>query len=88
MIGIFCYVIVWNPPKKYVKKTAGISLKDIGFGIFDDNKIFDFLDFPIITAEQPIKQMGTLATKILFDQLAGNPPKEFIHRLPVNIVLR
>lgn len=67
---------------------GGISLKDIGFGIFDDNKIFDFLDFPIITAEQPIKQMGTLATKILFDQLAGNPPEEFVHRLPVNIVLR
>lgn len=67
---------------------SGVKINKIGFGIFDDNKIFDFLDFPIITAEQPIKKMGTLATKILFDQLSGNTPTDFIHRLPVNIVLR
>lgn len=67
---------------------AGVNIKEIGFGIFDDNKIFDFLDYPIITAEQPIKKMGTLATQLLFQQLAGNPPTELINRLPVNIVLR
>lgn len=69
-------------------RLSGMSLKNMGFGVFDDNHIFDFLDFPVITAEQPIKQMGTTAVKLLFEQINGTPPAELIHRLPVNIILR
>jgi LacI family transcriptional regulator len=67
---------------------SGYSPNKMGIGVFDDNRIFDFLDFPIITAKQPLKDMGQKATSILFDIIEGKLPSEKIQFFPVDIILR
>ncbi len=69
-------------------RLSGISLRGFGFGVFDDSRIFDFLDFPIITAKQPIKRLGSTAAQLLFDLIEGTPPAQTVCWLPVDIVLR
>ncbi|MBO5136939.1 MAG: LacI family DNA-binding transcriptional regulator [Spirochaetaceae bacterium] len=67
---------------------SGISPKKLGLGVFDDSRIFDFLDFSVTTAKQPLNQIGAMATQLLFEQISGHTPEEKINLLPVEIILR
>ncbi len=57
-------------------RDAGFNLEKIGFAIFDYNRQFRYLPYKIISARQPIRQMGLQDAKILFDLIKKeNPPK-------------
>ncbi len=71
-----------------VLRLEGINLKKLIFGVFDDSKIFDYFDFPIISARQPLKIMGQLAAKNLFDLMLEKEPTKKVEYLSVNIILR
>ena len=55
-------------------KEEKINLKKFGFAVFDDYMPFRFLPFPIISARQPIKQMGTQDAKLLFQLIDKEDP--------------
>ena len=57
-------------------KSSGRDLKSIGLGVFDDNRIFDFLDCSIVAARQPIEKMAQCAADMLFEIINGNPPEK------------
>lgn len=57
-------------------KSSGRDLKSIGLGVFDDSRIFDFLDWSIVAARQPVENMAQCAAAMLFDIINGNPPEK------------
>ncbi|NLK45242.1 MAG: LacI family transcriptional regulator [Treponema sp.] len=71
-----------------VLRLSGKDPKSIGLGVFDDSRIFDFLDWPIVTARQPIEKMGTYAAKMLLSIINGMMPEEKLKYFDVEIVLR
>lgn len=71
-----------------VLRLAGADARKFGIGVFDDSRIFDFLNWSIITARQPLEEMGKAATDMLFDIIDGNPPENPLKKLDVEIILR
>lgn len=71
-----------------ILRLEGINLKKLIFGVFDDSKIYDFFEFPIISARQPLKTIGQLAAKNLFDLILEKEPAKKVEYLSVNIILR
>ena len=55
---------------------------------FDDFRFFNYIDVPVCTVRQPVREIGRIAASLLFDTLAGNAPKEREHILPVDLVIR
>ena len=47
-------------------RLAGKSLKNLILGVFDDSQVYDLLDVPIITAKQPLENMGKKAVEVLY----------------------
>lgn len=57
-------------------RDAGFDLEKIGFAIFDYNQLFRHLPYKIISARQPVREMGLQDAKILFELInKENPPK-------------
>lgn len=71
-----------------VLRYAGVDTRKFGIGVFDDSRIFDFLQWPIITARQPLREIGTTAACMLFSLINGTPPAEQTKCLSVDIILR
>lgn len=71
-----------------ILRLEGLNIKTQVLGVFDDARIFDFLDFSIISAKQPLQQIGQLAAKILFDLMLDKQPENQVQYLSVNIILR
>ncbi len=71
-----------------VLRTNGRNLKTFGLGVFDDSRIFDFLEWPIVTAKQPIEAMGTAAADMLFNIIDGTPPAEKLKTFDAEIIIR
>lgn len=67
---------------------SGINIKNHVLGVFDDTRIFDYLDFSIITAKQPLENIGKHAVNLLFDLIKDKKPKKIVEYLPVEIILR
>ena len=66
----------------------GLNIKKQVLGVFDDARIFDYLDFSIISAKQPLQEIGQLAAKNLFDLMFDKQPEKQVQYLSVNIILR
>jgi len=60
----------------------------IALAAFDDFRFFNYIDVPVCTVRQPVREIGRVAASLLFDTLAGNAPKESEHILPVDLVIR
>lgn len=71
-----------------VLRLNGKDLKSIGLGVFDDSRIFDFLDWSIVAARQPIEKMATCAADMLFNIINGTPPQEKYNCFDAEIILR
>jgi len=71
-----------------VLKSSGKNPKSIGLGVFDDSRIFDFLEWSIVSARQPIEKMATCAAEILFNIINGTPPQEKCTTFDAEIILR
>ena len=71
-----------------ILRLEGLNIKTQVLGVFDDARIFDFLDFSIISAKQPLQQIGQLAAKNLFDLMLDKQPENQVQYLSVNIILR
>lgn len=71
-----------------VLRLAGTNLKRFGLGAFDDYRFFDYVDLPVCTVRQPLKEIGVTAATILFGFLAGKTPDHMNHILDVELVLR
>lgn len=71
-----------------VLRINGKDLKSIGLGVFDDSRIFDFLDWSIVAARQPIEKMATCAADMLFNIINGTPPQEKYNCFDAEIILR
>ena len=69
-------------------RLKGKDIRSFGLGVFDDSRIFDFIDAPIITAKQPIEQIGSFAAQMLFELIEEKIPPESKIFLPIEIVLR
>lgn len=69
-------------------RLEGINIKKKVVGVFDDSRIFDYLDFPIIAAKQPLKEIGEITAKNLFDLMIEKQPYKTVEYLPVKIILR
>ena len=57
-------------------KSSGKDPKSLGLGVFDDNRIFDFLEWSIVSARQPIEKMSTCAAEMLFNIINGTSPQK------------
>lgn len=66
----------------------GIPLKKLGVGAFDDYRVYDFLDCPIIAAKQPMEAMGASISKTLFSLIKGETPTPMFQEFDVELVLR
>jgi len=69
-------------------RLSGKDLKHLIFGVFDDSQIYDFLNIPIITAKQPLEDMGKKAVEVLYELIDNKVPQQIVYRLPVEIILR
>lgn len=71
-----------------ILRLEGLNIKKQVLGVFDDARIFDYLDFSIISAKQPLQEIGQLAAKNLFDLMLDKQPEKQVQYLSVNIILR
>ncbi len=71
-----------------ILRIAGTNLKKFGLGAYDDYRVFDYVDLPICTVRQPLKEIGSTAAGLLFTFLAGKTPDHMNHILDVELVLR
>lgn len=55
-------------------KKSGVNLNHFGIAAFDEYKPLHWLPFPVITAKQPIKQMGTQNARNLFQLINKETP--------------
>lgn len=69
-----------------VARNAGKDLSSFGLAIFDDSPYLDFLNMKVITAKQPLKEIGKKAAEILFMLLDGKQPKNNIELESIDIV--
>jgi len=71
-----------------LSKLPELSLSDFQLGAFDDNDWFDFLPQPIVTAKQPIAELGRIAVERLLARINDGqlPTQEF--RLAAQIIPR
>lgn len=69
-------------------KLPDLHLTHFQLGAFDDNEWFNFLPQPIVTAKQPIAELGRVAVERLLARVANDqlPTQEF--RLPAEIIPR
>lgn len=69
-------------------KLPELQLPAFQLGAFDDNDWFDFLPQPIVTAKQPIAELGRIAVERILARAADHqlPTQEF--RLPAEIIPR
>ena len=71
-----------------ILRVAGINLKKFGLGAFDDYRFFDYVELPISTVRQPLKEIGSTAASLLFTFLSGKTPDHMNHILDVELVTR
>jgi len=71
-----------------ILRLEGINIKKHVIGVFDDARIFDFFDFSIISAKQPLQQIGQLAAQALYELIENKVPSKLQEDLPVKIILR
>lgn len=71
-----------------ILRLAGTNLKLFGLGAFDDYRFFDYVNLPICTVRQPLKEIGATAASLLFTFLSGGKPDHMNHILDVELVLR
>lgn len=57
-----------------VLNEMGKDMEHFGISVFDDYTPLHFLPFPVITASQPIRQLGLQAARNLFQLLSGEEP--------------
>lgn len=57
-----------------VLKELGFDMSNFGVSVFDDFEPLHFLPFPVTSAKQPVRLMGTQTAKNLFQLLAGEEP--------------
>lgn len=69
-------------------RKSKIDIHKFGLGVFDDSRVFDFLDCHIIAAKQPIEEIGRKSAQMIFDLIDEKTPTEKVHFLPVEIVVR
>ena len=55
-------------------RKAGFNLDKIGFAVFDDYKPIHYIIKPVVSARQPIKQMGAQNAKILLQPINNEEP--------------
>lgn len=71
-----------------ILRITGVNIKNSVMGVFDDARIFDYLDFSVITAKQPLQKIGQQAASTLFNLMSEKEPKNQVEFLPVKIILR
>lgn len=71
-----------------ILRLAGTDLRKFGLGAFDDYRFFDYLNIPVCTIRQPLKDLGATAALLLFQFLSGEKPDQINHILDVELVLR
>ncbi len=71
-----------------VIRFSGIPLKKLGVGAFDDYRVYDFLECPIIAAKQPMEAMGESISKTLFSLIDGKSPSPMFQEFEVELILR
>lgn len=69
-------------------RLAGTDFRKFGFGAFDDYRFFDYLNIPVCTIRQPLKDIGATAARLLFKFLAGEKPDQLNYILDVELILR
>lgn len=71
-----------------ILRLSGKNIKKMGLGAFDDYRFFDYLDIPVCTIRQPLKDIGVDAAEMLFSFLSGSVPREMNKILDVELILR
>lgn len=71
-----------------VLKSTGRDLKSFGFGAFDDYRFFDYVDLPVCSIRQPLREIGATAAEMLFSFLSGTIPEPMHRILDVELILR
>jgi len=71
-----------------VLRLSGNDPKRLSLGAFDDYRFFDYIDFPICTVRQPLREIGATAANTLFEFLSGTVPDRMNSVLDVELVLR
>ena len=61
---------------------------DVSVVGYDDLPIAAYVDPPLTTIHQPMREVGELAASIVFDQLSGEEPEPGPHLLPARLVVR
>ena len=56
--------------------------------VFDDSLYFDFLDYKLISAKQPLQKVGATAFEMLLALMNKETPKEQLATLDVEIIER
>ncbi len=71
-------------------RCRGLSVpKDISLVAFDDHPFIEFLETPLTTATQDVKELGQVAAKLLIDQIhSGKRLPKTLHRIPAKVVER
>jgi LacI family transcriptional regulator len=63
--------------------------QDVSLATFDDAPFAEFLASPLSVVRQDIEAIGCRAAELLLEQIrTGNKPRELIHRIPIEFVLR
>jgi DNA-binding LacI/PurR family transcriptional regulator len=62
--------------------------EDISVVGYDDVPIAAYVDPPLTTVHQPMREVGELAASVVLDQLAGKQPPPGPHLLPARLVVR
>jgi LacI family transcriptional regulator len=63
--------------------------QDISLVTFDDAPFAEYLASPLSVVRQDIEAIGSRAAELLIEQIrTGRKPKELLHRVPVELVLR
>ncbi|HOE08035.1 MAG TPA: LacI family DNA-binding transcriptional regulator [Treponemataceae bacterium] len=71
-----------------VIRFTGIPLKKLGVGAFDDYRVYDFLECPIIAAKQPMEKMGASISRTLFSLIDGETPSPMFKEFDIELILR
>ncbi len=71
-----------------VLKASGRNLKTFGFGAFDDYRFFDYVDLPVCSIRQPLREIGSTAAEMLFSFMSGKIPDPMHRILDVELILR
>ena len=70
-------------------REAGLRIpEDVSVVGFDDLPIAGYVDPPLTTVHQPMREVGALAAGILLDQIAGGEPVSGPQLLPAELIVR